>query len=101
MVDPYLASLLDAPLNTAERINRIWLPQGKRPTNQLTEEERLAHAANLRVKTATRSQKATEKRNALLEFYAAGTVPFEKVAQHTGLPIDTVREEMAKRGRAA
>lgn len=93
--------LIDAPINTGERANKIWLPHGKKPQPKvvLSEEEKLARLANSRMARAQAKEESERKLSALMDYYAGTSVPFDRIAGHTNLSADDVRAEMAKRGR--
>jgi predicted Rossmann fold nucleotide-binding protein DprA/Smf involved in DNA uptake len=99
MVDPFLLACLEEPLRETERINRIWLPSGRKPISNLTEAERQASAAQQRARTAARKKKVAGQRDAMLDQYAKSDVPFDRIAANLGMKIEDVRDEMKKRGR--
>ena len=98
-----LQHLIDAPLGDAAR---IYLPAGRRPAIRPKKNEAVQDgidAPKLSNKEL-RERKAKQARHRLeemLAYYATTTVPFERIATHTGLKIDAVRGEMRARRRDA
>lgn len=103
MMDRKIQELLDKPLDTFERTNKLWRPEGVRPAKKGARNKTTADVDPNRI-----SMKEVQKRKddaqmakmkAVLDFYAAGTVSFEQIAKHTGLTVERVTEAMIYRGR--
>lgn len=102
MIDPFLKELLDKPIDTAARANNVWLPAGRRAVLKGAKAE--YHNDDMPRETAqeSRDRQAAEKDKklgSLLTYYASTEIPFERVAQHTGLKLETVIRCMKDRGR--
>lgn len=99
MVDPYLQRLADEPLRDPARINNLFLPNGRKPIAQLSEEERRLQAANSRLKAQNTKQSNNAKRAKLLDYYATTKVPFSSIAAHLKMKVEDVATEMRMRLR--
>jgi hypothetical protein len=97
-----LQQYLDAPIDTAERASKIWLPEGKAKPKRRDESELLAARANAQAGRLRHRQELDSKRAQLFDYYAGTAVPIERVAGHMGITdVKVVRAELAKRGRTA
>lgn len=100
MIDPNLKAMADGPLANPLRLN---VPMGRRAAPRsakavyegtigdtpLTEGEAIKR----------REDSATAKMKAVLDYYATTTVPFDRIAEHTNIPLNRVAECMKERGR--
>lgn len=97
-----LQALVDAPLANALSIN---LPAGKRPAPKSAKP---VYEGDLATETLTsgqlresREKAADAKLASVLDYFATTAVPFDRIADHTKLPIERVRAVMAARGRSS
>jgi hypothetical protein len=97
MIDPRIQGHLDSPIASASRASKVWLPEGRRTAPRGAKDApdpQLMAAARKR-----REDEATAKMKAVLDYYAATSVPFDRIATHTGIPLNRVSECMKERGR--
>lgn len=95
----WLQSLTEVPLNTTERINKRWLPAGKRPAPKPPETEIKARRAQSQAARHNERLRRGNKVNALLDYYSKTAVPFSRIAVHLDMDMKDVEVEMRKRGR--
>lgn len=100
-----MQALIDSPIDSAARASKVWLPLGKRSAPRASKantdgiDEGLFPKAT-RADLAKRSAEAKiAKVQDSLAYYATTTVPFERVAEHTGLTLEEATAAMQKRGR--
>jgi len=82
-----LQFLAEKPLDTAERIGKIWLPLGRKPAPRATKPEYIPQAGDL-TPAQVRERKAkafTAKQQKLLDYYATTDLEAETVARHIGM----------------
>lgn len=109
-LDPDIKHFLEMPLggiNCGSRLSKPWLPMGKLPTPRRPKVQADSIDENFAPKVSRADLKKREenKRLAVLQdllaYYAATSVPFDRVATHTGLTIEEATAAMVKRGRSA
>lgn len=100
MIDPLIQFCLDDPIRTAERANKLFLPQGKAVTVE-SEDARNARLAKSRMASKRNKEQRDAKRDQLLDYYAQTNTPAEAVAKHTGLKLEAVINGLRSRGRIA
>lgn len=101
MSDYDLAALAAAPLADPNKIN---LPAGRRTAPRGRTAEYYCEAMPQLSGRELRERKAKDrdrKLGSLLTYYAGTDIPFERVAEHTGLSLEVVTRAMADRGRAS
>lgn len=97
MIDPKIQRYLDAPIDTAERASKVWLPEGRKKALPPIKEQPPAAL----VKRARERKESAEiaKMDAVLRYYAGTEIPLDRIAAHTGLTLDQARQAMINRGR--
>lgn len=106
MIDPDIQRLLDAPLDGEDvaRINKPWLPMGKRSAPRAAKPEYHGEESPALTPRQLRERRDTERAKrmgSVLMYYATTDIPFERIAQHTGLDIEEVARRMKDMGRDA
>lgn len=97
----WLQSLTEVPLNTPERINKRWLPAGKRAAPKAPEADINARRANAQAARHNERVRREEKMKSLLDYYSKTDVPFSRIAVHLDMEIAAVAKAMKERGRRA
>lgn len=100
MIDPLIQFCLDDPNRTAERANKLFLPQGKAVVME-SEDVKNARLAKGRMTSKRNKEQCDAKRSQLLDCYAGTNTPAEAVAKHTGLKLEAVITGLRSRGRVA
>ena len=99
----YLKALAEEPLNDAKRINKVWLPEGKRSaprsTKPVYEGDFLPPPLKTKELRERQQDAHSAKIVAILDYYATTDTPFERIAEHTRLTIEQVETGMKRRGR--
>ena len=101
-----LQALANKPIADSEngRAGKIWLPLGKRPKPRaqkpIYEGDFLAPVSKKEAKELVQKNK-DRKLASVLNYYASTSVPFDRIADHTNLPVERVAELMKARGRVA
>lgn len=97
----WLQSLTEKPLgeNDVARINKLWLPAGRRPAPKPPEAEIKNRRANALAARVRAKNERGSKVDALLDYYAKTDVPFSRIAVHLDMDLKDVEAEMRKRGR--
>jgi hypothetical protein len=104
-MNAYLQALADKPLDIrdTDRCTKVWLPEGKRRAPRGRKPEYHGNLGGPALKRseieARKLDEYSAKLVAILDYYAATSVPFERIADHTKLPLEKVVEAMSRRGR--
>ena len=99
-----MQALVDSPISTGARANRVWLPLGKLPnrsSGEIADSIDPEFAPSIGKKAAKeRADKAKAVKLAtVLSYYAKTDISFARIAEHTRLKIEDVVREMRLRGR--
>lgn len=108
-LDPDIQHFLEMPLDgeNPSRINKPWLPMGKLPSRRKPKINAESIDDNFapKVPRGELRKRAENRRVAaiqdMLAYYATTSVPFDRVATHTGLTVEEATAAMIKRGRSA
>lgn len=109
-MDPDIKHFLEMPLggiNCGSRLSKPWLPMGKLPTPRAKKDavNGIDEAFAPKVSRADLELRQERKRLSVLQdlltYYATTSVPFERVATHTGPTVEEATAAMIKRGRTA
>jgi len=104
-MDAYFKALIDSPIDTAARANKLLLPEGVRASKRLPKPEYYDSVTAPKIARSElekrKADAASAKLVAVLDYYATTQVPFDRIAAHTKLTEDQVRESMLRRGRSA
>jgi hypothetical protein len=102
-MDAYMQALIDSPIDTAERANKIFLPEGRKPAPRCGKVKTQPAPGDLTPSQvrAKNEKEQSDKLVAVLDYYGGSSVPFDRIAEHTKLTVEQVTEAMARRGRAA
>lgn len=100
MITKELQALIDAPLADP---NKLYVPKGAkrvisrgpRPEYHCDKLPKLTRDQVQERKVDARSQMIA----AMLDYYATTQIPFDRIAQHTGLAVEKISEAMKDRGR--
>lgn len=102
MVDPTLLAYLESPIASAERANRVFLPEGRRPVTRqkaepLTPEQRKARKRDKELAKEYYERRQREASNGLLDYYAGTDLPIERIAANLGVSVDAATQMIAER----
>jgi hypothetical protein len=100
-VDPFIQAELDRKLTDKdfERAGKMNVWGAPKPKAEPAEEEKYKATAERLTSRVRQKAAYSEKLKQVLDYYAASTVPFDRIAQHTKLKPDAVAAEMKSRGR--
>ena len=102
MMNAYLQALIDSPIDTAERANKIFLPEGRKTAPRTGKIKTTPAPGDLtpgQVRAKHEKEQAG-KLSAVLDYYAGSSVTVERVAEHTKLSVVDAASAMERRGRS-
>lgn len=97
----WLQSLTEKPLGEHDvaRINKVWLPAGRRPAPKAPDHEIQNRRAQAQAARHNERLRRENKMNTLLDYYAKTDVPFSRIAVHLDMEMEAVAKAMKERGR--
>lgn len=101
MIDARIQSYLDSPIANASRASKVWLPEGRKSAPRAAKVKTVPAPGDLTPKQVREKadREQTAKMKSVLDYYGTTTVPFDRIAAHTNIPIERVAECMKERGR--